>query len=155
MWPLPSLKVRKPFFTLTLPGDLAFDDLGLKFLHHVSYSIFSRYWKNGGVARRPFSTIREKPERRADFAPPPSSARVKPCICRVASRVTRDSLAGSVFEEKFWPMIPCAVKAHHMVTLKKKCKGVRITYCGGVSHKTSNADSRHVCTRFNFFSDWI
>ena len=86
------------------------------------------------------------------FCPPPSSARVKPCICRVASRVTCDSLAGSVFEGKFGPMIPCAVKAHHMVTLKK-CREVQIPYCGGVSHRTSNADSRHVCTRLNFF--WL
>ena len=53
--PLRSLKVRNPFFTLTWPGDLTFGDLGLTFLHKVSNSIVSRYWKNGGAARRRFS----------------------------------------------------------------------------------------------------
>ena len=76
VWPLRSLKVRNPFLTLTWPGDLTFGDLGLKFLHMVSNSIVSRYWKNGGAARRRFSAIREKPEGWAFFAPPPSSARV-------------------------------------------------------------------------------
>ena len=56
------------------PGDLTFGDLGLKFLHKVCNSILSRYWTNGGTARRRFSAIREKPEGRAFFAP--SSARV-------------------------------------------------------------------------------
>ena len=79
MWTLRSLKVRNPFLTLTWPGDLTFGDLELKFLHKVSNSIVSRYWKNGGAARRRFSAIREKPEWWAYFAPPPppSSARVK------------------------------------------------------------------------------
>ena len=77
VWPLRSLKVRNPFLTLTWPGDLTFGDLGLKFWHKVCNSILSRYWKNGGAARRRFSAIREKPEGRAFFAPPPSSARVK------------------------------------------------------------------------------
>ena len=49
----------------------------VKFLHKVSNSIVSRYWKNGGAARRRFSAIREKPEGRAFLPPPPSSARVK------------------------------------------------------------------------------
>ena len=71
VWPLRSLKVRNPFLTLTWPGDLTFSDLGLKFLHKVSNSIVSRYWKNGGAARRRFSAIREKPEGWAFFAPPP------------------------------------------------------------------------------------
>ena len=75
VWPLRSLKVRNPFLTLTWPGDLTFGDLGLKFSHKVWNSIVSRYWKNGGAARRRFSAIREKPEGRAFFAPP-SSARV-------------------------------------------------------------------------------
>ena len=77
VWPLGSLKVRNPFLTLTWPGDLTFGDLELKFLHKVSNSIVSRYWKNGGAARRRFSAIREKPEGWAFFAPPPSSARVR------------------------------------------------------------------------------
>ena len=78
VWPLRSLKVRNPFLILTWLGDLTFGDLGLKFLHKVSYSIVSRYWKNGGAARRRFSAIREKPEGWAFFAPPPPfSARVK------------------------------------------------------------------------------
>ena len=71
VWPLRSLKVRNPFLTLTWPGDLTFGDLGLKFSHKVWNSIVSRYWKNGGAARRRFSAIREKPEG-------PSSARVNP-----------------------------------------------------------------------------
>ena len=71
VWPLRGLKVRNPFLTLTWPGDLTFGDLGLKFLHKVSNSIVSRYWKNGGAARRRFSAIREKPEGWAFFAPPP------------------------------------------------------------------------------------
>ena len=78
VWPLRSLKVRNPFLTLTWPGDLTFGDLGLTFLHKVSNSIVSRYWKNGGAARRRFPAIREKPEGWAFSAPPPpSSARVK------------------------------------------------------------------------------
>ena len=68
---LRSLKVRNPFLTLTWPGDLTFGDLGLKFIHKVSNSIVSRYWKNGGAALRRFSAIREKPEGWAFFAPPP------------------------------------------------------------------------------------
>ena len=76
VWPLRSLKVRNPFLTLTWPGDLTFSDLGLKFLHKVSNSIVSRYWKNGGAARRRFSAIREN-RRGGHFCPPPSSARVK------------------------------------------------------------------------------
>ena len=80
VWPLRSLKVRNPFLTLTWPGDLTFGDLGLKVLHKVSNSIVSRYWKNGGAARCRFSAIREKPEGWAFFAPPPSSARVKPIL---------------------------------------------------------------------------
>ena len=71
VWPLRSLKVRNPFLTLTWPGDLTFGDLGLKVLHKVSNSIVSRYWENGGAARRRFSAIREKPEGWAFFAPPP------------------------------------------------------------------------------------
>ena len=70
VWPLRSLKVRNQFFTLTWPSDLTFGDLGLKLLHKVSNSIVSRYWKNGGAARSRFSTIREKPEGWAFFAPP-------------------------------------------------------------------------------------
>ena len=70
VWPLRSLKVRNPFLTVTWPGDLTFGDLGLKFLHKVSNSIVSRYWKNGGAALRRFSAIREKPEGWA-FPPPP------------------------------------------------------------------------------------
>ena len=69
VWPLRSLKVRNPFLTLTWPGDLTFGDLGLNFLHKVSNSILSRYWQNGGAARRRFPAIREKPEGRAFFAP--------------------------------------------------------------------------------------
>ena len=76
VWPLRSLKVRNPFLTLTWPGYLTFGDLGLKFLHKVWNSILSRYWRNGGAARRRFSAIREKPEGRTFFAP--SSARVNP-----------------------------------------------------------------------------
>ena len=71
MWPLRSLKVRNPFLNLTWPGDLTFGDLELKFWHKVCNSILSRYWKNGGAARRRFFAIREKPEGRAFFAPPP------------------------------------------------------------------------------------
>ena len=69
VWPLRSLKVRNPFLTLTWPGDLTFGDLGLKFWHKVCNSILSKYWKNGGAARRRFPAIREKPEGRAFFAP--------------------------------------------------------------------------------------
>ena len=70
VWPLRSLKVRNPFLTLTWPGDLAFGDLGLKFLHKVSNSIASRYWKNtGGVGI---------------FCPPPLQ-----CACLWAEREAR------------------------------------------------------------------
>ena len=70
VWPLRSLKVRNPFLNLTWPGDLIFGDLGFKFSHKVSKSIVSRYWKNGGAARRRFPAIREKPEGRGIFWPP-------------------------------------------------------------------------------------
>ena len=63
---------QKPVFDF----DLTFGDMGLKFLHKVSNSIVSRYWKNGGAARRRFSAIREKPEGWAFFAPPPPPVRV-------------------------------------------------------------------------------
>ena len=76
VWPLRSLKVRNPFFTLTWPGDLTFGDLGLKFLHKVSNSIVSRYRKNGGAARRRFPAIREKTEGWSFLPPSPSNARV-------------------------------------------------------------------------------
>ena len=81
VWPLRSLKVRSPFFILTWPGDLTFGDLGLKFLHKVSNSILSRYWKNGGDARRRFIAISEKPEGRAFFAPPPPPPPVRVLTC--------------------------------------------------------------------------
>ena len=53
-------------------------------LHVVSNSIVSRYWQNDGVACRRFPAIREKPEERAFFAPPPlpSSARWTSNCCR-------------------------------------------------------------------------
>ena len=67
---------QKPVFDFNLPW-WTFGDLGLTFLHKVSNSIVSRYWKNGGRrARRRFSAIREKPEGWAFFAP--FSARVNP-----------------------------------------------------------------------------
>ena len=75
VWPLRSLKLRNPFLTLTWPGDLTFGDLGLKFLHKVSNLIVSKYWKNGGAARRRLSAFRKNTEGWA-FPPPPSSARV-------------------------------------------------------------------------------
>ena len=66
---------QKPvFFTLTWPGDLTFGDLGLKFLHKVCNSILSRYWKNGGAARRRFFRYPRKNRRGGHFLPP-SSAR--------------------------------------------------------------------------------
>ena len=71
VWLLRSLKVRNPFFTLTWPGDLTFGDLGLKFLHKVSNSIVNWSWKNGGAARRRFSTIREQTGGEGNFLPPP------------------------------------------------------------------------------------
>ena len=77
VWPLRSLKVRNPFLTLTWPGDLPFGDLGLKFLHKVSNSIVSRYWKNGGAARRRFFRYPRKTGGGGIFCPP-SSARVNP-----------------------------------------------------------------------------
>ena len=76
VWPLRSLKVRNPFLTLTWPGDLTFGDLGLKFIHEVSNSIVSRYWKNVGAARHRFPAIREKPEGWAFLPPPPPPVRV-------------------------------------------------------------------------------
>ena len=96
VWPLRSLKVRNPFLTLTWPGDLTFGDLGLKFLHKVSNSIVSRYWKNGGAARRRFSAIREKPEGWAFFAPPPSSARVKLCWDNLQNQIYLHKSYGAV-----------------------------------------------------------
>ena len=81
VWPLRSLKVRNPFLNLTWPGDLTFGDLGLTFWHKVCNSILSRYWKNGGAARRRFLAIREKPEGRPFFCPP-SSARIKTWVER-------------------------------------------------------------------------
>ena len=54
---------------------------GLKFLHKVSNSIVSRYWKNGRAAHRRFSAIREKPEWWA-YLPPPPPVRVLGDRCR-------------------------------------------------------------------------
>ena len=64
---------QKPVFDF----DLTFGDLGLKFLHKVSNSIVSRYWKNGGAARRRFFRYPRKTGGVGIFCPPPSSARVK------------------------------------------------------------------------------
>ena len=85
VWPLRSLKVRNPFLTLTWPGDLTFGDLGFKFLHKVSNSILSKYWKNGGAARRRFSAICEKPEGRAFLPPPPVRVLIKIANGRISS----------------------------------------------------------------------
>ena len=64
----------------TSPGDLTFGDLGLKFLHNVSYTIINRYSKIGGAARRRFSTIRKKPEGWTFFAP-------LQCACQPLTRL--------------------------------------------------------------------
>ena len=80
---------QKPILTLTWPSDLTFGDLGLKFLHKVSNSIVSRYWKNGGAARRRFSVIREKPGGEGIFCPPPPPVRVlkqSPCTGTLKGR---------------------------------------------------------------------
>ena len=53
---------------------------GIEISHKVWNSIVSRYWKNGGAARRRFFAIREKPEGRAFFAPPPPVRVLRGCL---------------------------------------------------------------------------
>ena len=78
MWPLRSLKVRNPFFTLTWPVDLTFGDLGLKFVHKMRKGWMNSYAKFGGAARRHFPAICEKPMGEGTYmCPPPPPPR--PC----------------------------------------------------------------------------
>ena len=90
VWPLRSLKVRNKFLTLAWPGDLTFGDLALIFLHKASVCrnrteteveieihLLTGTEKMAALRAAVFFAVRKKPERRAFFAPPPSSARVK------------------------------------------------------------------------------
>ena len=81
VWPLRSLKVRNPFLTLTWPGDLTFGDLGLKFLHKVSNSIVSRYWKMAALRAAVFP-LSAKNRRGGHFLPPPPVRVLKGLIFR-------------------------------------------------------------------------
>ena len=93
---------QKPVLTLTWPGDLTFGDLGLKILHKVSNSIVSRYWKNGGAARRRFSAIREKPEGWAFFAPPPPVRVLTPFSPNSQISISQRALNLRVIKWGYW-----------------------------------------------------
>ena len=142
-WPLRSLKVRNPFFTLTWPGDRTFGDLGLKSLHKVSNSIVSRYWKNCGAARRRFSAIREKPEGWTFFAHP-SSARVNPRPAGGGAETAPPSTFPSIAQKRkgvglrnFRQPLPTSIL--HMLTNGKfrtydrsAVSDVRVTSCSAI-----------------------